>query len=74
MRKSPGSSSGADKIAPVQGHGDAVAAGLAQDSGRDLDDPENEGDFGDLATDLVMGRAIHDFILCIAGLTRGVPV
>ena len=40
---------GAGEIAPIERHGDGVAAGLAQRRGGDLDDPEAEGDFGNLA-------------------------
>jgi hypothetical protein len=39
---------GAVEIAPVQRHGDGVAAGLAQCRCRDFDDPEDEGDLGNL--------------------------
>ena len=48
----------ADEIAKVHGHGDSVAAGLAERGGGDLDDPENERDFRHLAHDFV-GRAVH---------------
>jgi hypothetical protein len=40
---------GAGEIAPVERHGDGVAAGLAQRRRGDLDDPEAKGNFGDLA-------------------------
>ena len=36
------------QIAPVERHGDGIAAGLAQRRCRDFDDPESERDFGNL--------------------------
>ncbi len=40
---------GSGQIAPIEGHGDGIAAGLAQGGCGDLDDPEHQGDFGNLA-------------------------
>jgi len=37
---------GAEEVAPIQRHGDGVAAGLAERRRRDLDDPEHQRDFG----------------------------
>jgi hypothetical protein len=39
----------AGKVTPIQRHGHRVAAGFAKRRGGDLDDPENERDFGNLA-------------------------
>jgi hypothetical protein len=47
------------QIAPVQGHGDRVAAGFAERCRRYLDDPEAERDRGDLCGCFVQ-------IICIA--------
>jgi hypothetical protein len=51
--------SGALKITPAERHGDGVAAGLAQRRRGDLDDPEDEGDFGDLAQRFLFQCVIH---------------
>src|SRR4051812_26766602 len=45
----PGKDPGPDQVAQIHGHRDRVAAGLAEGCGGDLDDPEEEGDLGDLA-------------------------
>ena len=37
------------EIPPVQRHGHGIATGLSEGCGRDLDDPEDHGDFGHLA-------------------------
>jgi hypothetical protein len=37
-----------DQVSQVHRHGDSVAAGLAQGSREDLDDPESQRDRGDL--------------------------
>jgi len=47
----------------VHGHGHRVAAGFAQRGRGDLDDPEEQGDLGDLAQG-VSGGVVHaDYIL-----------
>ena len=50
---------GAGEIAPLQRHGDSIAAGLAQRGGGDLDDPEYERDLGNLAEDSSSLFAFH---------------
>lgn len=37
------------EVSPIQCHGHGIAAGLAQRRRRDLDDPEDQCDFGNLA-------------------------
>jgi len=40
---------GAGQVAEIHGHRDRVATGFTKRRGEDLDDPEAEGDGGDLA-------------------------
>jgi hypothetical protein len=40
---------GANQVAEIHRHRDRIAAGLAQGGAEDLDDPEDESDFGNLA-------------------------
>jgi len=53
---------GAEKVAPVHGHGDGIAAGLAQRRCGNFYDPENEGNFGNFARHLLQFH--HTFLLC----------
>ena len=61
-----------DQVAPAEGHRDRVTPGLAECRGGDLDDPEDDGDFGNLAGVLLIlrGGTGHRQHLSSAGTKR----
>jgi hypothetical protein len=61
----------ADQIAPIERHGDGIAAGLAERRRRDLDHPERERDLRNLAQHRLARRMSHADLHLFCALLRG---